>query len=120
LLRIASHEVMVSVDEAGDGGHAASINDLHAASVWRAGGNGDKLSAANDDRTILNDVTIAHDDADIGDRQVLRREMRGASHAHKKNQSDKSKESVHCFSLDSGFLLLTAWMATLTQTWDGL
>jgi hypothetical protein len=87
---------MVSVDEAGDGGHAVRINDLHAASVWRTRGNGDKLSVASDDRTILNHVTIAHDDADIGDREVLRREMRGASHAHKENEREKSKESLHC------------------------
>src|SRR5690242_3555790 len=110
---------MVSVDETGDGGHAVGINDLHAGGVWSTGGNGDELSVASDDRTILNHVTIAYDDADIGDREVLSRETSGARYAGKESQREKSEESLHCFNLDSGFLLLNAWMTTLMQTWDG-
>src|SRR6185437_5376747 len=97
LFRIAPHEVMVTIDEARNRGHAMGINGLHAGSVWRASGNGDNLSAASDDGAILNYVAVAHDDADVGDSQVLRCEMRGTAHARKENQRDKNKKSLHWF-----------------------
>ena len=74
-------DVPVRVDETGHRAHALRVDDLAARARRRAGRHRNDLAAAHDDRAALDDRAVADDDAGIRDREVLRRERRGARRA---------------------------------------
>ena len=72
LFHRAGVEVPMRVDEAWHRRHALGVDRLAGRGCRRAGTGGDDLSAPHDDGAALDDGCVGADDADVGDRQVLR------------------------------------------------
>ena len=70
---LAVGHVLVAVDEARHGAHALRVDGAQSLRGRRAGGDGDNLAAAHDDRARLDHLAAADDDPGIGDGHILRR-----------------------------------------------
>lgn len=82
LILIELIDVLVRVDVARHCGHALAIDDPQAGGVGRTGGSGYDLAAADDDRAGLDYRTGHCDDADVGDRHILRHKFRAETCRH--------------------------------------
>ena len=82
LLLIEPIDVLVRIDVARHRGHAFGIDHPKTSGIGRAGGSGNDLAAADDDRAGLDDRTRNSNDAGVGDGRILRGEVKAEACRH--------------------------------------
>ena len=85
----------MGVDVPGHRGQPFAVHDLQPRSGGIAGGDRRDASAFHHDGPLVDDLTGAHDDADVGDGEVLGGEIADADRASNKSEGKKNKESFH-------------------------
>src|SRR6266571_2463333 len=85
LLIRSSVDVAVSVNEPRHCTHAPCVDSLHPGNAG-AGRNRRDPAAPNDDRTLIDHVTVTNNDPRVGDDQILGRETSDATEAPGENK----------------------------------
>src|SRR5437870_1282457 len=88
-------DVAVSVDKPRHCAHAFCIDGLHTGNVGGAGRNRADPTAPNDDRTLIDHVTVTNDDPSGGENQILGHKISDTSEPPTENNHLKAKDSFH-------------------------
>src|SRR5439155_24272227 len=91
-------DVAVTVDEPRHCTHALCIDGLRTGSVGATGRNRGDPAAPDNDRPLIDHVTVTNDDPRVGDHKVLGRETLDTTEAPGKNKERKDKYSFHSFN----------------------